>query len=122
MDSMNTDVSIIIVNYNTLHVLQPCIDSIVENTRDINYEIIVVDNGSIDGSVEALTNDQRITFIPTGENLGFGRANNRGLERAIGRYIFFLNSDTLLKNNAIKMLFDFAGQYPSQLGALGCIL
>ena len=119
---MNTDVSIIIVNYNTLHVLQPCIESIVEHTQDINYEIIVVDNGSIDGSVEALKNDQRITFIPTGENLGFSRANNRGLERAIGRYIFFLNSDTLLKNNAIKMLFDFAGQYPSQLGALGCIL
>lgn len=119
---MNTDVSIIIVNYNTLHVLQPCIESIVEHTQDINYEIIVVDNGSIDGSVEALTNDQRITFIPTGENLGFGRANNRGLERAIGRYIFFLNSDTLLKNNAIKMLYDFAEQYPGRIGALGCIL
>lgn len=116
------NVSIIIVNYNTLHVLRPCIDSIVENTHDVSYEIIVVDNGSTDGSIEALTNDKRISFIPVGENLGFGRANNKGLESAKGKYIFFLNSDTLLRNNAIKMLYDFAEQYQGKLGALGCIL
>lgn len=122
MDSIRTNVSIIIVNYNTLHVLQPCIDSIVEHTKDIDYEIIVVDNGSTDGSVEALSKDRRVTFVPTGENLGFGKANNRGLELAHGDYVFFLNSDTLLKNNAIKMLYDFAEQYQGKLGALGCIL
>ena len=116
------DVSIIIVNYNTLHVLQPCIDSIVNHTDGISYEIIVVDNGSTDGSIESLTSDQRVILIPTGENLGFGKANNRGLELAHGKYIFFLNSDTLLKNNAVKMLYDFAEQYQGQLGALGCIL
>lgn len=116
------NVSIIIVNYNTLHVLRPCLDSIVEQTKDINYEIIVVDNGSTDGSIEALSKDQRLTFIATGENLGFGRANNRGLELAQGKYIFFLNSDTLLKNNAVKMLYDFAEHYQGQLGAVGCIL
>lgn len=122
MDSIRTDISIIIVNYNTLHVLQPCIDSIVEHTKDIDYEIIVVDNGSTDGSVEALSKDRRVTFVPTGENLGFGKANNRGLELAHGDYVFFLNSDTLLKNNAVKMLYDFAEQYQGKLGALGCIL
>ena len=122
MDSIRTNVSIIIVNYNTLHVLQPCLDSIVEHTKDIDYEIIVVDNGSTDGSVEALSKDRRVTFVPTGENLGFGKANNRGLELAHGDYVFFLNSDTLLKNNAIKMLYDFAEQYQGKLGALGCIL
>ena len=71
------NVSIIIVNYNTLHVLRPCLDSIVEQTKDINYEIIVVDNGSTDGSIEALSKDQRLTFIATGENLGFGRVRQR---------------------------------------------
>lgn len=116
------NVSIIIVNYNTLHVLQPCIDSIVEHTKGIDYEIIVVDNGSTDGSVEALSGDKRVTLVPTGENLGFGKANNRGLEYAHGQYIFFLNSDTILKNNAVKMLYDFAEQYQGRLGALGCIL
>ena len=115
-------VSVIIVNYNTLHVLRPCLDSIIEQTIGIDYEIIVVDNGSTDGSIEALSADSRITLISTGENLGFGRANNKGLEQAKGEYIFFLNSDTLLKNNAIKMLYDFAQQYQGKLGALGCIL
>lgn len=116
------NVSVIIVNYNTLHVLQPCIDSIVAHTYDISYEIIVVDNGSSDGSIEALANDKRLTLIPLGKNLGFGKANNRGLEFANGEYIFFLNSDTLLRNNALKMLYDFAKQYQGQLGAVGCIL
>lgn len=116
------NVSVIIVNYNTLHVLRPCLDSIIEQTTGIDYEIIVVDNGSTDGSIDALTEDKRIVFIPTGENLGFGRANNKGLEQAKGKYIFFLNSDTLLKNNAIKMLYDFAEHYQDRLGALGCIL
>ena len=116
------NVSVIIVNYNTLHVLKPCLNSIIEQTIGIDYEIIVVDNGSTDGSIEALSADSRITLIPTGENLGFGKANNKGLEQAKGEYIFFLNSDTLLKNNAIKMLYDFAKQHQGELGALGCIL
>ena len=116
------NVSVIIVNYNTLHVLRPCLDSIIEQTAGIDYEIIVVDNGSTDGSIEALSGDNRVILIPTGENLGFGRANNKGVEQAKGDYIFFLNSDTLLKNNAVKMLYDFAQQYQGKLGALGCIL
>ena len=116
------DVSVIIVNYNTLHVLQPCLDSIEAQTHDVDYEVIVVDNGSTDGSAETLATDHRITFLPTGENLGFGKGNNYGLKHARGRYIFFLNSDTLLRNNAIKMLYDFACQYDGRLGALGCVL
>ena len=116
------EVSVIIVNYNTLHVIKPCIDSIVMQTQDIDYEIIVVDNGSDDGSIEALSADPRITFIPTGKNLGFGKANNRGIASAKGDYLFFLNADTLLKNNAIKMFYDFAISYQGRLGALGCIL
>ena len=116
------DVSVIILNYNTLHVLLPCIDSIVENTKDLRYEIIVADNGSTNNSCEVLAHDNRIVFIPIGENLGFGRGNNAALKQAKGKYIFFLNSDTLLRNNAIKILFDFAEQYPGKLGALGCVL
>ena len=115
-------VSVIIVNYNTQHVIKPCIDSIIAYTKDISYEIIIVDNGSTDGSIEALSADDRVTLIQIGENLGFGKANNRGLGFAHGQYIFFLNSDTLLRNNAIKMLYDFAEQYQGKMGALGCIL
>lgn len=117
-----TDVSIIIVNYNTLHVLKPCIESIAEHTQGVSYEMIVVDNGSTDGTAEAMSGDERIVWLETGENLGFGKANNAGLEIAKGRYILFLNSDTLLVNNAVKMMYDFACQYPGKLGALGCVL
>ena len=117
-----TDVSIIIVNFNTLHVLQPCIDSIVAQTKDVRYEIIVADNGSTDDSCKVLTHDSRITFLPIGENLGFGRGNNYALKQAKGKYIFFLNSDTILLNNAVRLFFDFAEHYPGRLGALGCVL
>ena len=115
-------VSIIIVNYNTLHVILPCIDSIVTHTKDIDYEIIVVDNGSTDHSIETLHNDPRLTLIAVGKNIGFGKANNLGLTKAKGECIFFLNADTLLKNNAIKLFYDFANQYQGRLGAIGCML
>jgi len=116
------DVSVIIVNYNTLHVLLPCLDSIMEHTGGLSFEIIVVDNGSTDGSAEILSKDDRIRFIQAGSNLGFGKANNLGLEQARGEYILFLNSDTLLVNNAIGMMLDFARQYKGRLGALGAVL
>ena len=116
------DVSVIIVNYNTLHVMLPCLDSIMEYTSGVSFEIIVVDNGSTDGSAETLSKDERIRFVQAGSNLGFGKANNLGLTLARGEYIFFLNSDTLLKNNAIRIMYDFARQYKGRLGALGCIL
>lgn len=117
------DVSVIIVNYNTLHVILSCIDTIVKQTYDLRYEIIVADNGSTDGSCEVLAKDCRIIFLPIGKNLGFGKGNNYALRYAAkGKYIFFLNSDTLLKNNAIKFFFDFAEQYEGRLGALGCVL
>lgn len=116
------EVSVIIINYNTLHVLLPCIDSIMEHTSGVSFEIIVVDNGSTDGSAEILSKDERIRFAQAGSNLGFGKANNLGLTLASGEYIFFLNSDTLLRNNAIKIMYDFASQYNGRLGALGCVL
>ncbi len=116
------DISIIIVNYNTKHVLQPCIDSIVSLTHGVSYEIIVVDNGSTDGSEEMFSNDQRIIWMPMRENLGFGKANNAGLQKACGKYIFFLNSDTLLVNNAIKIFYDYACKQDGHTGAIGCIL
>lgn len=116
------EVSVIIINYNTMHVLLPCIDSIMEHTSGVSFEIIVVDNGSTDGSAEILSKDERIRFAQAGSNLGFGKANNLGLTLASGEYIFFLNSDTLLRNNAIKIMYDFASQYNGRLGALGCVL
>lgn len=117
------DVSIIIVNYNTCELTKQCIDSIFDKTKEVSFEVIVVDNNSKDGSVESLSKDSRIKFVESGDNLGFGRANNLGVEHSSGKYVFFLNSDTILLNNAVKMMFDFMEEHKElKIGALGTIL
>lgn len=119
------DVSVIIVNYNTLFLLKNCIQSIYEHTTGISFEIIVSDNGSIDGSIEMLkTAFPEVIIIENKKNIGFGAANNRGLDVARGKYIFYLNSDTVLLNNAIKIFFNYweFSEDKSNIGALGCNL
>lgn len=117
------DVSIIIVNYNTQGLTSDCIESIIAETSDIGYEIILVDNASTDGSKEVFSQDKRIKYIYSDQNLGFGRANNLGIRAARGRYLFFLNSDTILRNNAVKRFFDFCEKSPDRkIGAVGAIL
>lgn len=117
------DVSIIIVNYNTKQLTKACIDSIIEYTTEVTYEIILVDNASTDGSVEMFSRDTNIRFLPQSQNLGFGKANNIGIQVAKGRYVFLLNSDTYLCNNALKLFFDFCeGNHDKKIGAVGCLL
>ena len=108
MNHKEIDVSIIIVNYNTAKLLEDCIISVQEKTHGIAYEIIVIDNASSDNSVEILKKKfPSVKLTESKENLGFGRANNLGAKYASGKYLFLLNTDTLLINNAIKVLFDF---------------
>lgn len=120
------DVSVIIVNYNTKDLLRDCIESIYAYTSDVDYEVIVVDNASSDNSAEMLRQKfPEVRMIDAGGNLGFGRANNLGMQHATGKYLFLLNSDTLLLNNAIKIFFDQAEQLTkegSKIGVLGTIL
>lgn len=116
------DVSIIIVNYNTRDLTLNCIDSIVDKTTGIEFEIILVDNASTDGSYELFTQDGRIKYIYSQENFGFGKANNLGIKESQGKYLFFLNSDTILLNNAVKYFFDFCENSNEKIGALGAIL
>jgi GT2 family glycosyltransferase len=118
------DISVIIVSFNTKEFTTNCIESIFCQTRDISFEVILVDNASTDGTADFFRNDDRITLICSDQNLGFGRGNNLGLEKATGDYIFFLNSDTILLNNALKLLFDFmqSDNRARQLGVLGCLL
>ena len=80
------DVSIIIVNYNTKELLADCLNSIYERTKNINFEVIVSDNGSKDSSIEMLKkNFPQVLLIENNANLGFGAANNRGLAIASGK-------------------------------------
>ena len=102
------DVSIIIVNYNTEILLKQCVNSIYQHAKDISYEIIVIDNASTDGSCEMLKDIfPNVVLIESKENLGFGKANNVGVKKALGNFLFLLNSDTVLIENSIKILKEF---------------
>lgn len=119
------DVSIIIINYNTKLLLAECIASIYEQSHRITFEVIVVDNASTDGSETFICNRfPKVHWINSGENLGFGRANNLGASHAQGKYLFLLNSDTLLKNDAISFFFEYMELHAEKehIGALGCWL
>lgn len=113
------DVSVIIVNYKTCNLVQNCIKSIYDLTKNIDFEIIVVDNNSGDGSVEAIVRSwPQVQVIPLKENIGFGKANNVGVKRACGKYVFFLNSDTVLLNDALSIYYDYMEKNPL-VGACG---
>lgn len=113
------DVSIIIVNYKTSKLINDCIRSIFEKTQGITYEIIIVDNATEElADVIDSAEDARLRLIQLPENVGFGRANNAGAQIASGRNLFFLNPDTLLLNNAIKILSDYLDTHP-ECGACG---
>lgn len=118
------DVSIIIVTYNSFQITSNCIESVIEETKNISYEIIVIDNASTDGSKEVFSKDNRITYLYSDINLGFGRANNKALALAQGKYVLYLNSDTILKNNAVKYFFDYFENASNKesLGGIGANL
>ncbi len=113
------DVSVIIVSYNTRDLTLRCLKSLYENTKDVSFEVIVVDNASSDGSAEAIADMfQDVVLIKNDKNLGFGRANNIAMRRAKGKYFFLLNSDTVIKNNALKIFYDFM-ERNTHVGAVG---
>lgn len=120
------DVSVIIVSYNTRQLTVNCIQSIIDFTKDVVYEIIVVDNSSSDGSLEEINSKfPDVITINSKENLGFGRANNLASQYSKGKYLFFLNSDCILIENAIKKMlnyFESQNNSNNRIGAVGCVL
>ncbi|MEK7550243.1 MAG: glycosyltransferase [Patescibacteria group bacterium] len=106
------ELSIIIVNYNTKKLTLECIKSIKDSNTKATYETIVVDNASTDGSVEALNETRGIRFIKNNENLGFSKANNVGIKKALAKFILLLNSDTIVKKGALDKLLNFAKSKP----------
>ncbi len=107
------DLSIIIVSWNTRQLLLDCLDSISRTVRKASYEVIVVDNGSTDGSIEAVAHDHpSVTVIANGRNEGFARANNTAIRRMQGAYAVLLNSDTLLLEGALDGMHAFMQSHP----------
>ena len=101
------DVSISIVNYKSSKLVEDCIQSIIDLTFDVNYEIIVVDNNSNDDIAEIISKFEKIKLIKLEKNIGFAAANNIALELSNSEFFLLLNPDTYLKNNALKILLDF---------------
>lgn len=116
------DVSIIIVNYKTVNLISDCIKSIKKNTTGISYEIIVVDNNSGDNCKSVFSqvfgSENGIVCVDLDENVGFGQGNNAGFKIAKGRNVICLNPDTILLNNALKILSDYLDQHP-EVGVCG---
>jgi hypothetical protein len=99
------DLSIIIVNWNSADYLRACLASIFRETRELTFEVIVIDNASNDGSEEIVrTEFPEVIFIQSAENLGFARANNLGFAHSTGECILFLNPDTEILGNSLATM------------------
>lgn len=112
------DLSVIIVNWNTKKLLEDCLTSVYKFTRNVNFEVIVVDNSSNDGSQKMVKEKfPKAKLISNKDNFGFAKANNIGIRQAKGEYILLLNSDTYLIENSFQKMTEFA-EKQENLGAL----
>ena len=116
--------SICIVNYNTADLTTKCINSVFEFTKGLEYEVIVVENGSSDGSAELFKKEfgDKIVLIENPVNKYFTGGFNDAVFRAKGKYSLILNSDAYLVDNSIKIMYDFL-ESNTNVGAVeGCII
>ena len=117
-----TELSVIIVNWNTRNLLCQCVDSLTQTLKKIDTEIFVVDNGSTDGSVAAVREKfAEVKLIENPVNLGFAKANNQVLAISKGRYLLLLNPDTQVKDEAIFQMLSFMNNRP-EAGLVGAQL
>jgi hypothetical protein len=120
LPSSTMDVSIAIVSYNTRAVLLDCIRSIHAHAIGITFEVIVVDNDSQDGTVavlQAVYPDMRVIANP--DNRGFAKAVNQALAVSRGRHVLLLNSDTIIKDQALATMVTYLDEHPD-VGAVSC--
>jgi len=112
--------SIVIICWNDLKVIANCLKSIFDETNHFDFEVIVSDNGSTDGSVEFIRERfPEVQIVENNANLGFAKGNNAGIRVAQGEYILILNPDTVILNRALEKLVAFADRHP-EAGAFGC--
>jgi N-acetylglucosaminyl-diphospho-decaprenol L-rhamnosyltransferase len=112
--------SVVIICWNDLKVILDCISSVFAETRAFDYEIIVTDNASTDGSVaEIAKRFPAVRIVENLENGGFGKGNNAGIRAACGEYVLILNPDTIIRDRAVEKLVAYADRHP-EAGAVGC--
>jgi len=116
---MKYDITVIIVNWKVRHLVEQCLDSILANKEDFNIEIIVVDNDSSDGISEMIMIQYPfVKMIALSSNQGFAKANNLGIKRAKGEFIFLLNPDTKVTKNFFSSSINYLKKN-TDIGILG---
>lgn len=115
----SVDVSLCIVNWNTADLVAKLLDSAYAFIKGVTFETIVVDNASNDGSAERVTREYPQTvLVRNNTNAGYGAAMNQGLRLARGRYMLVLNSDVILRPDAVERMVQFLDQHP-EAGVVG---
>jgi GT2 family glycosyltransferase len=110
--------SVVIVSYNVRELLTACIDSVVKAAEGIDTEVFVVDNKSVDDTIEVISRDYPwVHLINNKENLGFSKANNIAIRQAEGEYVLLLNPDTVVAEGTLRGAIEFMDQHPEAGGA-----
>jgi O-antigen biosynthesis protein len=113
------ELSVIIVNYNVKHFLEQCLQSVLKASVGLNVEVFVVDNNSVDGSVEMVRQKfPKVKLIANKGNLGFSKANNQAIKQATGKYVLLLNPDTIVQEDTFKSVIHFM-EADQSIGGLG---
>ncbi len=116
----DSTLAIVIISFNVEKLLKECIESIYRETRDVRFEIWVIDNHSQDTSVQMLKRDfPRIHLIENADNVGFTRANNQAVRQCRTDYVLLLNPDTLIRDGALDKMVTFMDAHPD-VGVAGC--
>ncbi|MBG6158977.1 GT2 family glycosyltransferase [Labrenzia sp. EL_159] len=114
------DLSIVIVNWNTIDMLRDCLQSCYRNLERLDAEVVVIDNASSDGSADMVESEfPDAVLIRNSENRGFAAANNQGFTRSRGRHILLLNSDTVVHGDVLKETVQYLDAHPD-IGVLAC--
>jgi len=112
--------SIVILCWNDLKVIGDCLSSIYTGTRNTEFEIIVSDNGSTDGSIDFIrSNFPQVRLLENGANLRFAKGNNVGIDISQGEYVLILNPDTIIHDGTLDKVVAYADRHP-EAGAFGC--
>jgi GT2 family glycosyltransferase len=116
------ELSIVILNYNTRDLTLGCLESLRKVKDEAKFEIILCDNGSTDGSVEAIKEKYpEVIIVENNANLGFAKGNNAAKKVAKGKYILFLNTDTVVYKNVLRKTLDYLEEH-QDVGAVTCKL
>jgi GT2 family glycosyltransferase len=122
-DQRAPDFSVVLVCWNNKDYLEPCLDSLFDSGMKSSCDVVVVDNGSNDGSQEMLKEKfPQVAIIQNDHNVGLGKASNQGIEITQGRYILLLNNDTIVNGPSLDAMVEFLDSHPGAAAAGGRLL